>query len=142
MTYRITFALGLFNGPADRAESHKALNILLAALTKIDIEYLRDHPETPDIYKSGVRYVEELSGLEDWQDIPTCLVTRRGDCEDLACWRAAELNVRHGIKAYPIYGFRTLPNGNVVYHIRIQYPAVGGTGPGRIEDPSRMLGMR
>ena len=136
MAYRICFAVDLFNGPQDRVESHKVLNVLLNTLVQIDTLYLLSHPETPSIYQSGVRYVEEPPGLEDWRDIPTCLRERVADCEDLACWLAAEANVRSGIKAVPIFGFRTLSNGNVVYHIRVQYPN------GHIEDPSRVLGMR
>lgn len=134
--YRICFAIDLFNGERDRAASHKVLNILLKALVDTDIEYLKDNPQTPSIYQSGVRYVEETPGIEDWRDIPTCLRIRQGDCEDLACWRVAELKVRQGIDAVPIFGFRTLSNGDVVYHIRVQYPN------GQIEDPSRILGMR
>ena len=134
--YRICFAIDLFNGPRDRAASHKVLNILLNALVDTDIEYLKDNPQTLSIYQSGVRYVEEPPGVEDWRDIPTCLRERTGDCEDLTCWRVAELRVRHGIHAVPIFGFRTLSNGDVVYHIRVQYPN------GQIEDPSRILGMK
>lgn len=133
--YRICFAIDLFNGPRDRIASHKVLNILLKALVDIDVEYLKDNPQTPSIYQSGVRYVEEPAGIEDWRDIPTCLREREGDCEDFSCWRVAELR-RQGIAAVPIFGFRTLSNGDVVYHIRVQYP------DGKIEDPSKILGMR
>lgn len=136
MAYRVTFAMNLFNGPRDRVSSHKALNVLLAALTQIDIDYLKDNPRTPLLYQAGIRYIEEVPGSEDWRDIPTCLADRQADCEDLACWRSAEVFVRHRIRAVPIFGFRTLSNGTVVYHIRVQYPN------GHIEDPSRILGMR
>lgn len=82
--YRICFAIDLFNGPRDREASHKVLNILLKALVDTDIEYLKDNPQTPSIYQSGVRYVEEQSGVEDWRDIPTCLRIRQGDCLPLS----------------------------------------------------------
>ena len=78
--YRICFAIDLFNGPRDREASHKVLNILLKALVDTDIEYLKDNPQTPSIYQSGVRYVEEQEGIEDWRDIPTCLRVKQGDC--------------------------------------------------------------
>ena len=133
--YRISFVTDLFNGPQDREESHQVLNIVLNALVQMDMVHLRNHPQTPSLYQSGVRYVEEPPGMEDWRDIPTCLRERQADCEDLACWRAAELNVRQGIAAIPIFGFRNV-NGNIVYHVRVQYPN------GHIEDPSRILGMR
>lgn len=134
--YRITFVLDLFKGPHEQELSHKALNILLLALMHVDIEYLKANPETPMLYESGVRYEEEPPGQEDWQDIPTTLKMRVGDCEDLACWRAAEYRVRHGIMATPIFTHKRRPNGGYLYHILVKLP------DGRIEDPSRRLGMR
>jgi hypothetical protein len=58
------------------------------------------------------------------------------NCEDLACWRAAELNVRHGVAAAPTFVWRKRPNGAYLYHIQTIHP------DGRVEDPSRALGMR
>lgn len=141
MAYRIAFITDLFNGPSDTKESEEFLQDALVFLTKVDMRYLRMHPNTPLLHQSGVRYREENVGDEDWQDIPSCLRTGWADCEDLACWRAAELNVRQGIKAIPILSRRTLPNGNVVYHIRVKYPNPDGSGNAIIEDPSRDLGM-
>ena len=134
--YRITFALDLFKGPEEQALSHETLKTLLYALMHVDMLYLRAHPDTPELYASGVRYEEEPPGQEDWQDIPTCLRMRVGDCEDLACWRAAEYRVRHGIQATPIFKAARRPDGGMLYHIMVQLP------DGRIEDPSRRLGMR
>jgi hypothetical protein len=136
MPYRITTVLDLFHGEEDRPLSHKTLQVMLDALCAIDMLYLQAHPEVPDLFKSGVRYAEEPAGQEDWQDIPTTLGLGIGDCEDLACWRAAELNVRYGIKARPCFTFKVRPNGGYLYHIQVRYP------DGRIEDPSRTLGMR
>ena len=96
--YRITFVLDSFQGKHDRQQSNRQLYILLQALVAANEEYLRNHPEAPMLYDSGVRYMEEPPGQEDWQDIPTCLKMRAGDCEDLACWRVAELRVRYGIQ--------------------------------------------
>ena len=58
------------------------------------------------------------------------------NCEDLACWRAAELRVRENVKAKPTFIWKIRPNGGYLYHIQVKYP------DGRIEDPSRRLGMR
>lgn len=58
------------------------------------------------------------------------------NCEDLACWRAAELRVRHNIMAEPTFIWKLRANGGYLYHILVKYP------DGRIEDPSRTLGMR
>lgn len=141
MPYRIRFVTDLFTGPDDTADSEALIQDALNMLTNVDIRYLRTHPNTPLLYESGVRYKEEIPGEEDWQDIPTSLQNRIADCEDLAAWRAAEVNVRYGIPAYPIFSHRTLPNGDIIYHIRVKYPKSRMFPNGHIEDPSRVLGM-
>jgi len=133
--YRATFVLDLFHGDADREISNEAMNHMLMALVAIDKDYLRKFPNTPLIYESGVRYVEEPPGQDDWQDIPTTLDAGNGDCEDLACWRCAELQVRFGIHAMPFYHWREGTDGSLTFHIQVQYPN------GKIEDPSCILGM-
>ena len=97
---RVTFVIDLFSGDHERKLSHATLNVLLHALTYIDVLYLRRHPETPRIYASGVVYMEEPPGMEEWQDIPTCIRMGIADCEDLACWRGAELQVFGDDNAY------------------------------------------
>lgn len=278
--YRITFVLDLFKGEDERKLSHDSLKSLLLALMHLDCLYLREHPEVPLLFDSGVRYQEEPPGQEDWQDIPTTLKLKIGDClplstlvlrangeaceigslvpgdvimgdgvptrvietavtgekdilafdldngctlrcspehklflqsgeevraknvrvgdrlkspsspfpcaetawqtraknsanstkvrairecepemccdietdtgkfylpesdvvvhncEDLACWRAAELRVRHNIMAEPTFIWKKRENGGYLYHILVRLP------DGRVEDPSRTLGMR
>lgn len=136
MPFRITYALELFNGPAERELSRRTLGIMLDCLFEIDRLYLRTHPKTPLIYRSGVRYMEEPPGQEDWQDVPTCLRMGIADCEDVSCWRAAELNERFGIAARPFFRESRRPDGGYLYHVVVRYP------DGRIEDPSKILGMR
>lgn len=130
---RITFVCDLFGG--DQARTDRSIRVLLRALTAIDILWLLGHPSTPGIYESGVVYCEEPPGAEDWQDIPTCLRMGWGDCEDLACWLAAEYQV-HGVDAEPFASAQKLDDGTTLYHIQVRLP------DGRIEDPSRKLGMR
>jgi len=140
--YRITFVLNLFKGEHDRELSHASLKTLLMALMHLDVLYLKAHPETPALFSKKengepfVRYAEEPPGQEDWQDIPTTMKLGWGDCEDLACWRAAELRVRHNVQAEPTFIWKLRANGGYLYHILVKYP------DGRIEDPSRTLGMR
>lgn len=133
---RVTYVIDLFKGDDDRPLSHAVLQTLLHTLFWVDVLCLRAHPETPLLYQSGVRYEEEPIGQEDWQDIPTCLRLKCGDCEDLSCWRAAEIYVRWGVEARPTFIWKTRANGGYLYHIQVRYP------DGRIEDPSRALGMR
>jgi hypothetical protein len=127
-----------FNGsPTDIPQdlAHKSLSYYLHALYLIDCLYLQLHPEAPKIYEAGVHYEEEPPGREDWQDIPTSVRRKNGDCEDLASWRAAELCVRQGIRAYPTFIWKVRPSGAYLYHIQTTYP------DGSVEDPSRRLGM-
>jgi hypothetical protein len=122
-------------------EDKKAvLEKLLEALTLANVLYLLRYPHTPNLYESGVRYEQEPDGRDDWQDIPDTLRRRNGDCEDLACWRMAELRVRWRDRASRFHiTVEDIPNrvGQLVttYHIAIRLP------DGRIEDPSRNLGM-
>jgi hypothetical protein len=135
---RVPLVLGAFppRSEHDRQIAHKCIEHCLRALTLIDEMYLRAHPEVPPLYTTGVRYEEEPPGQEDWQDVRTTLKKGVGDCEDLACWRAAELRVRDGVDAWPTYLWRARPRGGMLYHIQTEYP------DGRVEDPSRRLGMR
>lgn len=146
MPYRITFVLGAFDGdrssPARRILRHQTLYEALAALTRINVRILSAAKPgaIPKLYDSGVRYIAEPEGAEDWLDILSALRQLRDpklpvDCEDLACWRAAELQME-GIEAHPVFLWRRMPDGSHLYHIVVRYP------DGRIEDPSKRLGMR
>jgi len=132
---RFTLATDLFDGEHERALSHRVLSHMLVGLTEIDAMLLRRHPEYPGIYDGYVRYEEEPLGQEDWQDAPTSVTLGTADCEDLACWRAAELNVRYGVRARPSFIWRKRPGGAYLYHIQVTHPN------GAVEDPSRRLGM-
>lgn len=134
--FRLTFALDLLNGPDKRKISDRVLGIMLEMLTRIDMVWLEENPSTPLLYQAGVHYQEEPPGQEDWQDIPTCIRMGIADCEDLCAWRAAELRVRFGINAQPVFTHRTRPDGGSLYHILVRLP------DGQLEDPSRILGMR
>jgi len=117
----------------------KVLCALLEALTTANIAYLFAHPHTPELYASGVRYEEEPPGRDEWQDIPDTIARRTGDCEDLACWRVAELRVKgarrtkHGVTVSQIPDARGKPV--TTFHIRVVHEN------GEVEDPSRILGM-
>lgn len=144
MPYRVTFVLGSFDGDrksdARRVLRHKNLYVLLDALTRIDLqEIIAANGKLPPIYESGVRYEPEPEGQEDWMTALALFQLpankRVGDCEDLACWRAAELQMR-GIAAHPVFVWRKMPNGSHLYHIVVRHPN------GDIEDPSKRLGMK
>ena len=141
----IIFNLRMFDIRGDEADylySQECLQWLLEALVNCNRAYLRRYPQCPSLYASGVRYARER-GTEDWSGIRCMLKTMRGDCEDLASWRVAELRERTGEPARPYLKFRRV-NGFWHYHIQVmRYEKVGGVWlPKReIEDPSRILGM-
>jgi hypothetical protein len=107
-----------------------ALAAHVAASVRDIARAAREGRPLPPIYASGVRY-DRRDASERWQLPTETMARRRGDCEDLAAWRAAELRVR-GERAR--VGVRR--TGPRVLH------AVVVRGDGSIEDPSKRLGMR
>ena len=109
------------------------IRITCAALTTANRMLLRDWQRAgtpvPALYQSGVRY-RLLPGPERFSWIPIVLRRKTGDCDQLACWRAAELQ-EQGIDAVAV-PIRRREN---LMHIVVKHP------DGRIEDPSRVLGM-
>lgn len=74
-----------------------------------------------------------LRGIEIFRDIPAIIAKKRIDCDNLACWRSAELRIA-GIKATPMITWRETPGGTT-YHALVRWP------DGTSEDPSILLGM-
>lgn len=134
--YIIGFKLRAF-GPSIPL-NRRILSLLLEALTETNVAILRTQgSRIPPIYESNVRYRRESIGQEDWCDILEILRLGFADCEDLACWRVADLRVREGelgARAF-IKGPKKLPGGVMMYHIQVQ------RADGSIEDPSAELGM-
>jgi hypothetical protein len=143
----IVFKVDLFARPEDRERSQRALLWLLESLCKINQDHLRQKPHPP-LYDAGVRYIRE-EGTEEWLDIPHILSDGGGDCEDLVCWRVAEIR-QSGAYAGPYVRYRFI-RGSFHYHCLVQhYRRVVGKVDGRVvekfvptekEDPSRRLGM-
>jgi hypothetical protein len=142
--YQANVTLGLFRGGRDAAEklrdeqlSGEAMRLLLDCLLQIAILELRAFPNIPPVYKSGVKYRVRRSpcGEDAWRDPLSCLEERIADCKDLACWRAAELIVRLGIMAKPVFIRQERPGDGPLYHILVEMP------DGSYEDPSIILGM-
>ena len=57
MLRHVLFDMAIFADEADRENSQKRVLWLLEALTCCNQLYLRNHPDTPLIYESGVKYV-------------------------------------------------------------------------------------
>jgi hypothetical protein len=108
-----------------------AIEGALEGHVRANVEYLRRFPRTPALYRSGVRYRFIRPGA-DWWLIPDVLTQRWGDCKDLSAWRVAELRVHLG----------ELARVRVERTAKDTYHAIVERGDGRIEDPSRALGMK
>lgn len=112
------------------------LLLLYYAMTATNCYWLATHPSAPMLLRSGVTYAREtaLDGpAEVLRDIPSIIRDGWGDCDDLACWAAAELTVRGRIKAWPTL----VPGGAAArWHVVVK------DAQGRLHDPSAALGMR
>lgn len=147
------------SAPKGTAPSDLSLTLLylLHGLVAIDKGWLKQHGPKP-LYESGVRYRLE-NETEAWLDVGHVLSRGYGDCEDLASWRVAELQLA-GIEAQPHIEWRKI-DGRLIYHILVwrktadrnlppkrlidtaTKPVIwrASNGDGWIEDPSRALGM-
>jgi hypothetical protein len=118
----------------------------LDALASADIEYLKNHPNTPSIYEWAPQYKIKprpfVPGINEqadiWQDIPSVLRRCSGDCKDFSAYRLAELFMA----GYKPLGFHIKVQqlaDLIVYHIQVE----GYDKKGRFfrEDPSKLLGM-
>ena len=159
MPYRVTFVSSLFSADgADREVSNAVLQVLLDTLVKVNVLIMqfcaKKGRPIPLLHQSGVRYVAEKRGVEDWRDCLEALRLGNEDCEGLAAWRAAELRVRYGIDARARFKFWQNPQTlEQRYHCVVIYGVpTGGVRwvpqnaklqpDGRHEeDPSKDLGM-
>jgi len=80
-----------------------------------------------------VRFQREAGPHEEFADVLTVLRRGWGDCDDLVAWRVAELQAK-GEKAQVRIYWR-VKNGSIRMHAQVR------RANGRIEDPSRYLGM-
>ena len=134
--YRPVFELSCFRVLPPEVKV-QIIEKLLEALIFANECWLRAGNEgTPPLYQSGVPYVSEPPGRDNWQDIPRTIELREGDCEDLACWRIAELRVKFKEpRAAPHVIYKELGDFTL-FHIQVRRQ------DGSVEDPSKHLGMR
>lgn len=165
--YRITLAvdcIGEDHPEALRMAVDHCMGYLLHALTDIDEMYLRAFPDRfPLLYDSCVRYdrmsppPSSVCGDDDWQDIVVTYEMCKGDCEDVACIRAAEVTVHYGIPVVPMVMLQQnyAPGAPTrhLYHVMDKWPDGLGKYPPSVfadetdqgmmmmECPSTELGM-
>ena len=126
---RIAIVVAAERGPDMQAQIQLALDLTTLA----NRDYLRRNSDCPPLQTSGVHWQRETNqhNEERFLTIPFVRVLGWGDCDDLACWRAAEL--QHG-------GERDARA--VVYAVRPGlWHVVVKRANGKIEDISALLGM-
>jgi hypothetical protein len=114
----------------------------------------------PPLYASGVVYKEDPPGEENWCDCIIVLEKGSGDCDQLVCWRVAELRAA-GIQAEPVIKWQQVPkdmmvqmghpahmvpeNGISMVHVCVGFPGwqerAARGDYSLVEDPSKLLGM-
>ncbi len=131
--------------PTERRRSQNALYWMMEALCRINQGEIVDqakkgNPFKP-LYDSGIYYLREPPGEEQWQDIYVNFAKGNGDCEDLACHRVAELREVLKIPASPFVTFRKVDGNQFGFHALVAVRDGAGPNGWRLEDPSRKLGM-
>jgi hypothetical protein len=90
----------------------------------------------PPIYESGVRFRKEPQGKETFRDASVVLNRGHGDCAHLAPWRCAELRAKGEDARLRVKWSCPAWKRKRLFHVQVRRES------GRIEDPSRRLGMR
>lgn len=116
------------NAEVHLPRGEKIYEHMLEGLVRVNEQLYRDR-HLPSIYTSGVRYRREPT--EVWRNAEEVLSGGWGDCEDLAAARAGELRAKGESRAKVVVR-RTGPK---MTHALVQ------RGSGKIEDPSKRLGM-
>lgn len=114
---------------SDSEDNAYVLKALLDCLITSNRVFLRSHPGTVPLYRSGVVY----GRTEVWDSIPALYKRRSGDCKSLTAALVAEY-LEQGIKCNPVFRWKPRANGVKDFHILVQIGNV-------FEDPSKRLGM-
>lgn len=149
-------------------EHFAPLQILLEGLAQVNEWHIRranrsaekgEGMPIPPLYASGVRYLEDPPGREDWCDCLRVLKKKTGDCDQLTAWRVGELRAMD-VPCEPVLKWQWIPRdvflemqksaadrkkwakqlgdqaGVWMVHCLVRY-----LDDGSIEDPSKILGM-
>ena len=117
----------VFHTYSSYVENARVLRILLRCLCRLNLAFLQEYPDTPNLYDTDVYY----DRTQVWDTIPSLYAREYGDCKSLACCVVAE-RWAHGEKAEAV--FRFMPGDELMFHILV----LGQRG---WEDPSKVCGM-
>jgi hypothetical protein len=115
---------------------------LLVLLRTWNEKYIRQHPQTPGLYESGIYYKAEPIGEEKWMSIPWMRIQGHSVCHSLCAYRVADLRVRHGEDAkFYVQEQPPQPDGTRLYHVQVKRAGWTVKSGLDLEDPSAILGM-
>jgi hypothetical protein len=120
-----------FEPDTSRVMNAMTLEASLDYLTRLNLIWLKAHPATVPLYRSGVCY----GRTKVWEPIPALFARQYGDCKSLSAALVAEYLIQ-GIECRTVHRYILRPTNNSIqdYHVLVQ---VGD----RFEDPSKRLGM-
>lgn len=108
------------------------LKAILESLSAVWARLMKAYP-LPPLYQAGIRYREEPnlgSGLEEVAMPWRCYKRRWGDCDDLVCYRVAELRARGEQATVQVLRRRGTRN----FHVTVRRAS------GAVEDPAVRCG--
>lgn len=109
--------------------TRESLSAALEGLTALAVQEIASGKVPRPLYESAVKYRRESPDI--WSPPSRVLARGYGDCEDLACWRAAELQLA-GVPARA----EARRASRRMWHVIVRHP------DGTEEDPSKQLGMK
>lgn len=122
-----------FHVDIDVAGNPRRLKALLEGLVMLNLETMAEADARgiplPPLYDAGVKYERER-GTEHWQPADELVKSGAGDCEDLSCYRVAELRRLGESSAFVDV---------VPAQRRGSYHAIVRRATGEVEDPSVIL---
>ncbi len=138
--YECDLELAIFDGPPNVPVPPLDVAIFrecLETLVRVDRLHLRADRTIPPLYELArrglIRYRDPENVDDKWCDVVRAIKHRDVDCEDLACWRVAELN-EQGVGARVAFSIRPHPNGRRrAVHIYVRLP------DGRTEDTPQVV---
>ena len=120
----------------DPARICRSIDALVMALAEHNAEYFRRY-WIPPLYFSGVRYRAQ-EDVDVFMDAAAVYRDKVSDCKNLVAWRVAEIVTFERQSAGALTFWQKVDDERFPYFFHV----VVIRGDGRIEDPSRVLGMR
>lgn len=91
-------------------------------------------------FRKDQALLSKITNGEVFRDIPQIIANGGADCDNLACWRTAEIRHHLGVGAKPYITWRKRDDGGTTYHVVTAWPE--GNDQWSSEDSSLLCGMK